>query len=274
VENPADLEEVSTEQWASAPHACIKRCFRGTIRCRFRLENFPFDSQLVLITISAFTNASLKYKIWPGYTHYYHPRVAHHPEFQIVKSGAKIESHKVGTGNCLFPHFVYALKIERKSGFFLSKVAFVFGMCLFCAWASFFLGPDDIGDRLNLLLTLFLTSVAFQFVINERLPSIPYLTKMDRFVNVCYALLLVEVLESVIVFQLSEANYDSTILWKIDMSVFAFVGACTIGLLLWFHILKILHETHHVTPTVDCPCSDCRYPEPDNYDFGENSTVS
>jgi len=265
VENPADLEEISTEEWSSPPYACVKKCFRGTVRCRFRLETFPFDTQLVLITISTFTNLKLSYNVWPEYTNYHHPRVAQHAEFQVIKAGAKIETHKVGT--CTFPHFVYGLKIERKSGFFISKVAFVFGMCLVCAWAAFFLDPPDIGDRLSLLITLFLTAVAFQFVINEKLPSIPYLTTMDRFVNVCYCLLLVTVVESVVVYQLFQIDTDLKVLWKIDIVVFFLVAIPGVALIIWFHVLKFRHETDHIPLVVKCSCSDCQYPEPANYDW-------
>eukprot|EP01048_Picozoa_sp_COSAG05_P011655 COSAG05_NODE_1114_length_5840_cov_2.676886_2_plen_77_part_00 len=43
-----------------------------------------------------------------------------------------------------------------------------------------FLGTDQLADRLSIILTMFLTAVAFQFVLSTMLPSKSYLTMVRR----------------------------------------------------------------------------------------------
>eukprot|EP00808_Paulinella_micropora_P024608 g23901.t1 len=46
---------------------------------------------------------------------------------------------------------------------------------------AFCLPAGELGDRLGLLVTLLLTVVAFQHLIRDKLPSVPYLTVLDKY---------------------------------------------------------------------------------------------
>eukprot|EP01084_Bolivina_argentea_P074074 134400_1 len=45
---------------------------------------------------------------------------------------------------------------------------------------------SDLGDRLNMLITLILTAVAFSYAVFDSLPNVPYLTYMDKYILSCY----------------------------------------------------------------------------------------
>ncbi|CAH8444228.1 unnamed protein product [Dicrocoelium dendriticum] len=59
------------------------------------------------------------------------------------------------------------------------------------SFATFAVPPERPENRLQLSFTLFLTSVAFKFVINQSLPKISYLTYMDKYVLMSLAILCV-----------------------------------------------------------------------------------
>lgn len=67
-----------------------------------------------------------------------------------------------------------------------SQVFVVLGMISLCSLTS--LMPDaasEIGTRLSTATTLFLTVIAFQFVVSSLLPKLPYLTITDYYVLFC-----------------------------------------------------------------------------------------
>merc|ERR1711865_663195 len=47
--------------------------------------------------------------------------------------------------------------------------------------------PDKLADRASIVLTLFLTVVAFKFAISTEIPRLAYLSIMDRFILLVFA---------------------------------------------------------------------------------------
>ena len=43
--------------------------------------------------------------------------------------------------------------------------------------------PEDVADRFSMLFTILLTMVAFQYVVQSSIPSVPYLTFLDKYVS-------------------------------------------------------------------------------------------
>ncbi|ETO22521.1 nicotinic acetylcholine receptor alpha 9b subunit [Reticulomyxa filosa] len=63
---------------------------------------------------------------------------------------------------------------------FLWNIQFLMACICGLALTAFSLsGLDNLGNRLNLLITLILTAVAFTFVVFDNLPNVPYLTYMN-----------------------------------------------------------------------------------------------
>ena len=50
---------------------------------------------------------------------------------------------------------------------------------------TFTLDKDDAGDKLAYSSTIFLTKVAFQFALSTMLPSLSYLTILDKYILAC-----------------------------------------------------------------------------------------
>jgi len=179
--------------------------------------------------------------------------IAEHPEFEIIKARHEVVDHTYPYSLCegetegeTFSTYNFVLTVERRSGYYISKIGSVFAMCLVCSWSTFFMDPSDIGNRLGIFTTLFLTAVAFQYVVNSKLPNIPYMTKMDHVVLGCYTLLLLSGVEMVFIFQAWTNGMDIDTLFRADMISLALLAAPAFGLAGWFKISQLRHEEDHV----------------------------
>lgn|ERR1712217_227153 len=70
---------------------------------------------------------------------------------------------------------------------------------------------DNLGDRSSVTLTLLLTAVAYKYVIADQLPKIPYNTKLDLHLNMCFALLLVITVENGLVAFFTDADMQAAV---------------------------------------------------------------
>jgi len=74
------------------------------------------------------------------------------------------------------------LKVARKYQFYLLKIVVPLIIIEFCTTLGFFLPPvDGFADRLSYVSTMFLTAVAFQFIVSSFTPNLDYMTVLDKF---------------------------------------------------------------------------------------------
>jgi hypothetical protein len=283
VMNRVNLEPVGdgTKDWYDDDHTEIVReqRYRGTIGCSMELHEFPFDTQVIHISIESteYSKTNLLFEPWyddkdnqdllldpvdnyPG-VHFkpveekektcYDEKLKKHPELSIQHFYNSLRDHtypyaltKLG-GPDTFHQYVFSLVVERRAGYYLSKIGAVFAMCLVCSWTTFWMAPDDIGNRLGIFTTMFLTAVAFQYVVNEKLPNIPYLTKLDYLVTGCYTLLVLSGIEMVIIYQLFCLGFDEHFLFRADMLAFSLLSSPAVGLAIWFKVSQWRHEKDH-----------------------------
>ena len=90
-----------------------------------------------------------------------------------------------GSSPNIFPLYKVRLHVRRQFGFYLYNIALI--MCLITAltFTSFAVGADSIGDRIQITLTLLLTSVAFKYYVQQFVPTVSYLTFMDKYILSC-----------------------------------------------------------------------------------------
>ncbi|XP_065062175.1 glycine receptor subunit alpha-3-like isoform X2 [Rhopilema esculentum] len=90
-----------------------------------------------------------------------------------------------GSSPNIFPLYKVQLHVMRQYGFYLYNVALI--MCLITAltFSSFAVKVDSIGDRIQITLTLLLTSVAFKYYVQQFVPTVSYLTLMDKYILSC-----------------------------------------------------------------------------------------
>jgi len=76
--------------------------------------------------------------------------------------------------------------IQRKWKFFRSRIFALLNLVVLLSLLSLGFSVAEFEQRINLLVALFLAAVAFQFTIQGIIPSVGYMTKMDRYLMVTY----------------------------------------------------------------------------------------
>jgi len=105
--------------------------------------------------------------------------------------------------------------------------------------------PEQLNDRFNLTLTLFLTAVAFHFVVSSELPKIAYATRLDKFIAFMYVLLFLTAIENVVASRLTRTLTVAEVEDTLDLAaIIAFYSILFLGSMwfLWPYIDKKLFQ--------------------------------
>ncbi|KAF8571680.1 hypothetical protein P879_00055 [Paragonimus westermani] len=102
-------------------------------------------------------------------------------------------------------------RAARRPGYFYWNVFLIMFFITGLSFATFAVPPERPENRLQLSFTLFLTSVAFKFVINQSLPKISYLTYMDKYVLMSLAILcVVSIWHAVVTLIPTDAEFEQS----------------------------------------------------------------
>ena len=162
----------------------------ATFFTRFNLKAFPFDSH-VLEFIYADVKSSIS-AVSIDYDYY-----ATLPLDENMKS--KILEWNVPGNFAEYEAYTYYdkynyehdgiktyFKIERNSTYYLFKVIAPIILILIVCWSVFWLRSDQIESRLTVSIVCLLTLIAYNFVIDENIPKLSYLTAMDQIILSSY----------------------------------------------------------------------------------------
>lgn len=82
------------------------------------------------------------------------------------------------------------------------------------SWYTFKMDPRDFGDKMVINLTLFLSAVAFLFVVDKGLPRVPYFTIADLMMTGAFVILFLAATQNFVVWILCQNN--NTFYLKLD----------------------------------------------------------
>ena len=71
------------------------------------------------------------------------------------------------------------LRVERQSTYYVQNIVGIMTMLSITGFSVFALGEDSLADRINTILTLLLTAVAFKFAVGDSMPKVGYNTFLD-----------------------------------------------------------------------------------------------
>ena len=128
------------------------------------------------------------------------------------------------------------LKIRRKWDIYAWKIVlFVGGICLM-SLSVFTLDPvDDLDERYGLLTTFMLTQVAFQYVVQDSLPSLTYLTLLDWYVVCGFCFLLSLIVATGIIGSNEHTNETDNIVGLVMLGIYIVMN---IGFAVWAYFAR------------------------------------
>ena len=95
---------------------------------------------------------------------------------------------------------------SRKTGYFIVKIFIPLILIVMMSWSVFWIDPADGGTQIGVATTTMLTLIAFRFAIDNSLPKISYLTRLDVFVMASTVLVFLNLFEVIITSRLAKAG--------------------------------------------------------------------
>jgi len=105
-----------------------------------------------------------------------------HPQVKMVQSVTDVTESASGAQYSVLEASVC---VTRRAGFWVMNVVFPIFLITLTNAASYTVPPTDVADRCSISLTLMLTTVAYKYIIADKLPAISYLTLIDKYVLLC-----------------------------------------------------------------------------------------
>jgi hypothetical protein len=99
--------------------------------------------------------------------------------------------------NIRLARFDYEFHVDRELAFYVWRVIGPLTFIVLMSWAVFWIDPGNFGVQIGLASTSILTLVAFLFSLNNVLPPLSYLTRMDVFLFSSLALAFLAFSEAV-----------------------------------------------------------------------------
>eukprot|EP01084_Bolivina_argentea_P030440 56412_1 len=96
----------------------------------------------------------------------------------------------------VYKEITIRFKMSRRWKVYFLNIIIYFMVITFLSLTCFALDTNDIGERLNLAVTILLTLVAFQHTVFSKLPNIPYLTFLHKYIILSFIFVCVVILES------------------------------------------------------------------------------
>ena len=171
--------------------------FSARLEMVYDLRQFPFDSQLLEIEMESFSWSDNEMLL-----HEQTDRIGFGDDFEIPEWHTEALRTEIRTiqeirQNEPFSEMVMEIEITRRSGFYIWKMIVPLVMLVVLAWSVFWMHGESVPDRLSVSIVGVLTVVAYQFVITDSLPRVPYITFMDSFFVISYISMILAALENV-----------------------------------------------------------------------------
>jgi hypothetical protein len=130
------------------------------------------------------------------------------------------EHHSAASG--VFYHDVLCLlHRKRVPDYYLVKAVHPTLICCFLSLAALIIPADELGTRFSVLLTLFLTVFAIQWVTTDRLPKTPFLTRLDKLIASTAMYIVLIALVSMCLRAALRLGVDRDLVHQIELYTFA-----------------------------------------------------
>lgn len=175
------------EEGNKIPYACESYRMKGSFRENLELWDFPLDYQELTITLmSDWTNKQVKFEKDLKRADTIRPETFTADQEWFLCRHVVTESTDTikteGSSANDFPLYHIKCHVKRKNGYYLWNIAMIIFLIDILSFCSFSVDISSPSDRLSVTLTLLLTAVAFKFVVAQSLPTISYLTLLDKYV--------------------------------------------------------------------------------------------
>lgn len=132
--------------------------------------------------------------------------------------------------------FFFEMDVKRQGAFVMRLVVGPLLLVVILSWSVFWMDHASVGDRMSVSFVGLLTAVAYQIVLGDILPHISYLTPVNVFVNISFAIMCASIVVNLIVGEYNRSNRsaDADILDKRCRKIFPVVYASLLVITMLF----------------------------------------
>ena len=188
------------------------------IKNKFNLTSFPFDKQKIIINLTDTDDfedvylASLE-------TNFrlidYNKRNLKIPGWNVID--VKFDTNNnFDFGGVVFNQASITVDLERQSFYYIFKIILPIVLILFICWSSVWLNAREVESKLTITIVCLLSLIAYNFVIDNELPKLEYLTIMDWIILASYFFAAAPNMLAILTFQLSEKTKYRKLSYKVD----------------------------------------------------------
>lgn len=162
----------------------------ATFHTKFNLKAFPFDSHKLefkyadVVGQDFVSIADIDTNIMP-ITEDLKSKI---PQWHLPQKYADLESftYYVDKYDSYYEGVSTSFIIERNSSYYVFKVIAPIILILIICWSVFWLNLNQMESRLTVSIVCLLTLIAYNFVIDQDIPKLSYLTAMDQIILISY----------------------------------------------------------------------------------------
>ena len=203
----------------------------ATIKADFDLKKFPFDSQTLKLTLIAPEDIQVNtsdlvrkryistFEPLPN-TYVYLNKYKNNnylKEWTItdinVENSLNLEEYVSLEDNSKYEtvfndNININIEVKRNINYFIFKIIIPVFLILSIAWSVMWIPPNQVESRLTTSIVALLALIAYNFVFNEDLPKLSYLTSLDRYILLSYLFCAIPTFLTIYFSRLTKKDYN------------------------------------------------------------------
>ena len=190
-----------------------------TFNTKFNYSNFPFDKQKIRFELVNFfdlgsgildisSRSELKLDEFASENNI--------SGWEIINSNVYHDTYKDPTVIDPSDVVVLELEIERQHGYYIYKVILPIVIILMVCWSSVFIAAKELESKLTITIVCLLSLIAYNFVIDNEIPKLEYLTIIDWIILASYFYAALPNILGIYIFNLYK-NRNTKLLKKVDL---------------------------------------------------------
>jgi hypothetical protein len=170
--------------------ANLEKFPRENAELLFRLVAFGYDrTEIELIVEESTTGRATRFA---------------NTEWDMGELSYSIGEEEFVPGGKSFTSITFSMKIQRLWKYYFWKTVVPLTLIVWMSWAVFWIHPDNIEPQTSISSISILTLITYQFYLNDVLPKVSYLTRMDIFVLCCSLLVFLAFTEAIVTATLAQ----------------------------------------------------------------------